>query len=651
MHWRTRNRSFTTFVAGNRAAPLLVQIDNGTFYRLHPSGAPRPHNPPLFPGLTFRLESECQKADGWAVIGPSSSGKTSLLEVLRGQHLVLPPTARSYPYFATLSASESTEPNRSSWRAFQFVGFGSGRGGNLSGSSMKGSYLSARYESRKEATDFSLLDYLQGNTQLNALDREQGGAAMQKHLYRVIQQLRLNDLLAMPVANLSNGQTRRARVAKALVKQPRVLLLDEPFSGLDPINVRLLSDLLRSLTEDSRIHVVLSLRSQDPAPAWITKILRLRADSTIEVPTGPRSEPAQSASSRRNIPDPTLLEAPIPQRAPVPALSPNPPSSPSSPLIQMTNLQLSYGPRRILGHSNNNPSAGLTWTVTRGSRWGLFGPNGSGKTTLISLITSDHPQAYSLPVRVFGRSRLPEVVPGGVGGKGDGVGSREGVSIFDLQARIGHSSPEIHAFFPKRLSIRRALASAWADAFLVKPRIGAAERALVDRLLVLFAEELRGSYSGGKGEGGGGTDGTEQDTQWADNTSFGALSFSAQRVLLFLRAVAKPVDVLILDEAFSGMDARVRQKCMAFLERGEIGLRVDGRGPRSRSRPPAGAHPGLTDRQALICISHAREEVPDSVNRWLCLPEPASGALIRFGEFRRSVASSREEWERVWDGG
>ena len=34
----------------------------------------------------------------------------------------------------------------------------------------------------------------------------------------------------MPVANLSNGQTRRARIAKALLNKPELLLLDDPFS-------------------------------------------------------------------------------------------------------------------------------------------------------------------------------------------------------------------------------------------------------------------------------------------------------------------------------------------------------------------------------------------------------------------------------------
>ena len=92
--------------------------------------------------------------------------------------------------------------------------------------------MSARYESRREETDFSVLDYLQGKTELNPADVE-GQGPSQSDLARVIKDLRLQDLSLMPVTNLSNGQTRRARIAKALLGNPELLLLDEPFSTYD----------------------------------------------------------------------------------------------------------------------------------------------------------------------------------------------------------------------------------------------------------------------------------------------------------------------------------------------------------------------------------------------------------------------------------
>jgi ABC-type Mn2+/Zn2+ transport system ATPase subunit len=50
-------------------------------------------------------------------------------------------------------------------------------------------------------------------------------------LEELIDKLRLKHLLDLPLVALSNGQTRRARIVKALLEQPDILLLDEPLSA------------------------------------------------------------------------------------------------------------------------------------------------------------------------------------------------------------------------------------------------------------------------------------------------------------------------------------------------------------------------------------------------------------------------------------
>ena len=342
---------------------------------------------------------------------------------------------------------------------------------------------------------------------------------------------------------------------------------------------------------------------------------------------------------------------------------------------------------------------------------------GSGKTTLFSLICSDHPQAYSLPIRVFGRSRLP-------------TPSEPGISIFDIQARIGQSSPEIHNFFPRHLTIRQTIESAWADTFLSKPHLTFARDSAVDACLRWFQHELdlsckdveplddlvHSAYNeygwdkrrsskkpkiakrdeNGNDYGNGIEDrnlgnalaslrGDSQhtvdaylrrDTDWADRQLFGASSFTAQRIALFLRAVVKKPDLLLLDEAFSGLDARARTKCMMFLAFGETRWLMRPRGGKAGSRGPDAAaaaaafesrlcHRTLLERagrvavgalearQALVCVGHRAEEVPPVVGRWVRLPEPGTGRPVRFGTVvtgrkRREKKAREDWWEEVW---
>lgn len=309
-------------------------------------------------------------------------------------------------------------------------------------------------------------------------------------------------------------------------------------------------------------------------------------------------------------------------------------SSSNEPLIEMTGVKVVYGEKAVLGDweqtIDDSRKEGLWWTVRRGQRWGIFGPNGSGKTTLLSLICSDHPQTYSLPIRLFGKPRLPEA-------------GKPGISIFDIQSRIGQSSPEIHAFFPRTLTVRQTLENAWAETFMTRAKLTKAQKADVDACLSWFGDELRMSRSARQESL------AEQaaDLAWADDTIFGELPFSAQRVALFLRAIIKKPDLVILDEAFSGMDDAIRSKCMLFLAHGEGQRMEDGVGGHIEKTSKA-QMTGMEDHQALLCISHVREEVPDCVREWICLPEAQGGKAARFGRLRGPIEADQEGWKEIW---
>lgn len=94
-----------------------------------------------------------------------------------------------------------------------------------------GAYLSARYESLKEEGDFTLKRYLTGIVTLNPGEEELKAKSVDEEVTkRVMKDLELERFLDKPVNMLSNGQSRRARIGKALLTRPEVLCLDAPFS-------------------------------------------------------------------------------------------------------------------------------------------------------------------------------------------------------------------------------------------------------------------------------------------------------------------------------------------------------------------------------------------------------------------------------------
>lgn len=735
----------------------IVKISKGTFYKEYPSRtAVASSNPPILKDLSFRLQATqrldvgepVRQSPHWAVIG---TNPTSFLNILKGDYICDPPNARTYPYLSSKEIRKRDSKLAIPSRAIQYVGFNSTSGAGLTASAgVQGAYLSARYESRREETDWTVAQYLRGQTELNPSE-ELADVVQDDALFsRVVKDLRLERLLDMPVSNLSNGQTRRSRIAKALLNRPELLLLDEPFMGLDPPTLVTLSPILREMAIRSSPLVMLGLRPQDPIPDWITHLVILGKDDNVAImmqkenalytlycwakgrrdpnvfdddkkmaaaltkaygpppfelasfltsdgvrpytavqsayqmmkvrsmteklgPSAQKTADLNGAARRRykqarHIPEDErtplqwmnvtsllnyraferLRDGPAKSESPASDTVPSAKSSesttassqpasrtknsksttPGQPLIELNNIIVKYGDKTVLGYPPPQPghkSSGLNLTISRGSRLLLLGPNGSGKTTLLSLLTSDHPQSYSLPIKFFGRTRLPS--PG-----------KPGLSLWEIQSRIGHSSPEVHGFFPRGLTVRQVLESAWAETWQSKPELDGERRRMVEHFLRVWKGELCQTLTTADGN----------DLGWAsdkeNHPAFGRLPFGTQRLLLLLRAIIKQPDIIILDEAFSGLPTAVRDKALGWLDTGDTSLK--------KKLDDGVSFPGLTGQQALVVVSHVREEVPSCITEYVRLPseEEATemGKPILVGKSEHGHIKTAEGWNQVW---
>jgi len=464
---------------------------------------------------------------------------------------------------------------------------------------------------------------------------------------------------------------------------------------LDPQTLLTLSPLLYDLAKVNAPRLVLTLRPQDPIPEWITHLIFLQGTCEIAF-QGPKDDVLRQLMGHlqkvkdgkiepnldiplyaghelgRKLTSKGIEESGWEENQILKASSSTLPKKIKKDepqigeaLVEMQGAHVKYGTKSVLGnwtqHIDGCQKDGLWWTIRRGERWGIFGPNGSGKTTLLSLVSSDHPQTYSLPIRIFGRSRLPE--PG-----------KLGISIFDIQARLGQSSPEIHNHIPRSLTVRQVLENAWSETFRGLPKLNDSARERIDACLRWFKHDFKPSASFSPHSESKDLFSSRDELRsfvetqaqvkpsWAEEILFGELPFSAQRVALFLRAVVKQPDIVILDESFSGMDDGVRDRCLLFLAYGERkryaysnsqdGGHVKGRRRIVESNISKAGHvkvSGLSKHQALICISHVKEEVPGSIREWICLPEANTGNPPRIGRLKGPLEEDYRGWNEIWN--
>lgn len=91
------------------------------------------------------------------------------------------------------------------------------------------------------------------------------GEAFKKRLKELAELLEFGDLLKRTVGKLSGGQRRRIDIARALLHRPKILILDEPTTGLDPQTRKILWEVVESLRKTENMTVFLTTHYMEEA--------------------------------------------------------------------------------------------------------------------------------------------------------------------------------------------------------------------------------------------------------------------------------------------------------------------------------------------------------------------------------------------------
>lgn len=332
----------------------------------------------------------------------------------------------------------------------------------------------------------------------------------------VLERLRVDGLMDKLVLELSNGESKRIQLAIALLGDPALLILDNPWVGLDMETRVVLPEVFDMLL--SRDVSILLLCGIKDVPETRTSLFLLHEGKLMRKDS--RSSIEQDLMAVNEKGERGRLQA-----LPSGIIGIGQEADLFTNAVEMKGVTVRYGEKTILEN--------IDWTVRKGERWALMGPNGSGKSTLLSLINGDNPKAYTNKVAVFDKQR--------------GTGE----SIWELKSKIGFVSPELHLFFQRSPSFTESLA--------VAGRSGSVFRNLVftcfDCVTSGFNEQI--GWSGNVTEGQ-----KKLATRWMEafeveklkNAPFSSVSLGTQRILLLARSLVKNPPLLILDEPCQGLD-------------------------------------------------------------------------------------------------
>jgi len=439
---------------------------------------------------TFLLSGTCWKIEQgqhWAILGPNGAGKTTLVKALAGEVPVVEGTISAF--------RDQSNAVRAEYVSFE-----------------QHQRLMVREEQRDEFRHFS--GHLNGTTTVHEILIEGSGPPEKKSaaVQRAAAGLGIGHLLGRGIRALSTGEMRKVQIARLLLDAPEIMILDEPFDGLDQAARLDLAQIIDDLMDETRTIILVTHRQREILH-HISHVLAVKDGAVIF--QGRREEVLTPARLEHLY----AVDPPASFAIPAPADGPSPAPAAGSPpeiLVEMKHVTVQYDGTTALDTIN--------WTVRAGENWVVSGPNGSGKTTLLNLITADHPQAYANEIYLFGRRR----------------GSGE--SIWDIKERIGMISAEFHIRYRKPITAFEAVLSGFFDSVGLYRHASRDQKQIAEKWMTVLGIAPK-----------------------ADKI-FNQLSYGEQRMVLLARSMVKMPRILILDEPYQGLDRTNRQRLLEAID-------------------------------------------------------------------------------------
>jgi len=452
--------------------PLLINIQNATVKQLGRT---------VFEGLDFKWEV----GQHWAVVGQSGALLTAFLDTVLGKTMV-PQGLVERPFSEAYQKQKNQKGEINSFR--DLISTVSQQYTFRNKSNLQNFYYQQRFNSMESDEAANVYEYL------SDIEVKVAGPW---DIQTVLEIMRLNDLKEKSLIKLSNGETRRLAIASALIKNPKLLLMDQPLTGLDVQSRVDFGGILKEIVKTG-IHVMMTTHSNE-IPDCITHVAKIGDKKLKKVSKSNEFIASESFSKEENGIDFSLLKNLLKQGE----------KSVLNTIVDLRNVVVDYGGQKILNQ--------VDWRILPGEKWALKGENGAGKSTLLSLILGENPQAYANDIWLFDRKR--------------GTGE----SIWDIKKHIGFVAPELSRYFPANQTCLKVVLSGLFDTMGLFKKVSQEQEQLALDWLRLFGLENTSILL------------------------LGQVSLENQRFVLLARSLIKGPSLLVLDEAAQGMDEMQRK--------------------------------------------------------------------------------------------